>query len=145
MQPVDAVISRSINHRCNFDRLKALQEPLPAIFPAEYKGMWAAVGKIIDGLHLSNHKMESCKSNYNPELFSSVHPNVKHADTMAAEQQFSWLGKFKKQINSMTKPNQLFFLHRIIVRHNAYNASALRNGQKTLNLPVRTPRQRAGF
>ena len=128
------------------DRLKAFKESVPeVILPKEYANMWWKIRKIIDGLHLKNHRREDCKARYNPKQFGKVQPNVEHADTMAAEQQFSWLSKFRKQMNSMTKERQLFFLHRIIIRHNAYNASQQKQGVKTLHISARSPKQRAGL
>ena len=132
--------------RCNLDRLKAFREPVPkVVLPKDYESMWPKIRKVIDGLHLKNHSREECKIKYNPELFAQAHPEVKHADTMAAEQQFSWLSKYRKQTNSMTKERQLFFLHRIVIRHNAYNAHQLKQGRKTMHIALRSSQQRAGI
>ena len=134
-----------VYNRCNLDRLKATKEPLPGEFDPHFQGMWSAVSKIIDGLHLQNHRRDDCKLKYNPDHFAESHPGVAHADTMAAEQQFSRLGKYRKQMNSMTKENQLFFLHRICVRYNEYNARCLREGWNALAISPRSENERAGI
>ncbi|OWA54885.1 hypothetical protein BV898_19277 [Hypsibius exemplaris] len=85
------------DNMCQFANLRAFNEPLPAVFEGPYQNMWQAISKIIDGLHLRNHKQESCKVKFNPDLFGECHPEVTAANTMAAEQSFSWLTKYKKQ------------------------------------------------
>ena len=76
--------------------------------------------KIIDGLHIVNHKNPACRRDYNPDLFYKRFGEEEYKNTMVAEQTFSSVVKFKKQANSMTKENQLFFHHRMIVLRNRY-------------------------
>ncbi|WAR06262.1 hypothetical protein MAR_021631 [Mya arenaria] len=70
--------------------------------------------KVIDRLHLSNHKNKKCHTKYNPDVLPAGY------NTQAAEQTFSWLGRFKKVVNSMTQMHHLFYLHRMIKRRNSY-------------------------
>ena len=41
--------------RCNVDRLKMMKKPLP--LPGQFKTVWQNIGKVIDPLHISNHKV----------------------------------------------------------------------------------------
>lgn len=108
---------------CNLCALKAFQADIPAEPP--YNEMWKKITKIIDGLHIHNHTREECKVLYAPERFHERFPEKTSANTMVAEQTFSWLTKYKKQLCAMNKQNQLFFLHRLCVRRNFYNYKCL--------------------
>ena len=79
---------------CNVDKLKVLRKPLPIEEP--FPKIWQEVGKVIDPLHLSNHKNPECKIKYN---FSKVKEELPDANLMVAEQTFSWLGKYRKSLN----------------------------------------------
>ena len=100
---------------CNVDRLKLLQGLLP--LPAPFSTIWMDVKKVIDPLHIKNHKNPECHTKYSPE---AVKTEIPDANLMVAEQTFSWLGKFKKVLNSMPKYHQLFMLHRLVQRRNEY-------------------------
>ena len=129
--------------RCNFCNLKAINESLAGIFPEPYASMWTKIQKIIDELHLANHKRASCKVDYNPERFRLQHPQALEANTMAAEQSFSWLTRYKKQIDSMSKRNQFFFIHRIVLRRNEYNKQCLLAQKTPLQWSARSEKHRA--
>ena len=80
---------------CNLDKIAACQNELP--LPEPYNTMWFEINKVIDGLHLRNHKGEHCHSKYNPSKIAETHPELEGtANTMAAEQTFVWLSRFKK-------------------------------------------------
>ena len=130
--------------RCNFARLKAVKQPLPAGFSTGDLDLWTNIRLIIDGLHLRNHKRESCSINFNPQFFKDAHPHATETNTMAAEQSFSWLTKYKKQVNAMNKRNQIFFLHRIIVRRNAYLRHCFLNNARPIRCGKRSSQMRAG-
>ena len=100
---------------CNVARLKLLQGLLD--LPDPFSSIWQDVGKVIDPLHIKNHKNPECHEKYNPDIVKSEIPN---ANLMVCEQTFSWLGKFKKILNSMPKYTQLFLLHRLVQRRNEY-------------------------
>ena len=106
------------DNMCQLNRLLAARNELP--LEAPYNRMWLRVSKIIDGLHVANHKNGACRRDYGPDHFSQRFGEQFAKNTMVAEQTFSWLGKFRKQANSMTKENQIFFFHRLIVLRNRY-------------------------
>ena len=45
--------------RCNVDRLKLMRKPLPR--SGELSHVWQDIGKVIDPLHISNHKVTSVR------------------------------------------------------------------------------------
>ena len=130
--------------RCNFDRLKALRQPLSPPFPTDFQTAWHDTTPIIDDLHLKNHKRASCALKYNPSKFHEANPEATSANTMVAEQTFSWLAKYKKQINAMNKKNQLFFLQTIVVRTNEYIRQCSLKNKTSLAANGRNDFQRAG-
>lgn len=112
---------------CNVDRLKLLRGPLPIEEP--FPKVWQEVGKVIDPLHLSNHKNPECQIKYNP---SKVKEQIPDANLMVAEQTFSWLGKYRRSLNAMPKYHQLFLLHRLVQRRNKYNEFCHSLGKKPM-------------
>uniref|UniRef100_K1R507 CxC5 like cysteine cluster associated with KDZ domain-containing protein n=1 Tax=Magallana gigas TaxID=29159 RepID=K1R507_MAGGI len=108
---------------CNVDALGAAKEDLP--LPGPLSDMWKTVKKVIDRLHIRNHKDQKCHELYHPDdnLPSSY-------NTMAGEQTFAWMSRFKKIVNSMTQTHHLFFLHRMCVRRNKYTSSCFKEGRE---------------
>ena len=53
------------DNMCHLDNLKAARAPLP--LPGDLKYMWLDVNKVIDTLHLTNHKDKRCHQLYNPD------------------------------------------------------------------------------
>lgn len=88
--------------------------------PGKFKHIWKNVNKIVDGLHINNHKRDVCRKELHPDNFKDANPEIEEPNTMAAEQLFAWLGRFKKQLNSLPKRQQLFMLHRLAIRRNQY-------------------------
>ena len=127
------------------DRLKLLRDKLP--LDGKYSEVWLGVNKLIDPLHLKNHKVLSimisiklqlfnsafkrpeCKQLYNPEALAVKFPE---ANWMVCEQVFCWLGRFKKILNSMPKTHHHFILHKLIKRRNDYTAFCQRVGKYPL-------------
>ena len=107
------------------------KEDLP--FRSPYKEMWKNIKKAIDRLHLSNHKRPRCHSDYNAD---KILP--KEFNTMVCEQVFAWFSRFKRICCAMPKNRQLFFLHRTIIRRNAYT-SKCRVAGISPSLPVVKP------
>ena len=70
---------------CHLDGMRASKNPLP--LPSPWDKAWTSISKIIDSLHISNHKDASCKEKYNPEKLKQEIPR---GNTMAAEQTFVW-------------------------------------------------------
>ena len=118
---------------CHVDGMKVAQKPLP--FSAPYDNMWSAINKIIDSLHVKNHKDSDCKTKYNPAKLKEEFPDM---NTMAAEQTFVWLSRFKKILCSMPKVHHLFFLHRIVLHRNRYTVACYKRGLKPV-LPKARP------
>lgn len=115
------------DNMCQFDSLKAAKEDLS--LPPPFHMMWRNIRKIIDRLHLANHKHPKCKEVYNAD--KALPPGN---NTMVAEQTFFWFSRFKKIANSMSQTHHLFFIHRNIKRRNTYTANCRRKG-KELVLP----------
>ncbi|XP_060583999.1 uncharacterized protein LOC132740163 [Ruditapes philippinarum] len=114
----------SYDNMCNLDKLKAAREDLP--LPGHLAKMWTHIRKIIDRLHIKNHKDRRCQNVYNPEKV--LEENEKNVNTMAAEQLFAWMSRFKKIVNSMTQTHHLFYLHRMCIRRNKYSALCRKRG-----------------
>ena len=53
------------DNMCHVDTLKILKKDLP--FPAPFDKVWSAINKVIDRLHLRNHKDPRCNQLYNAE------------------------------------------------------------------------------
>ncbi|KAJ8028216.1 hypothetical protein HOLleu_30395 [Holothuria leucospilota] len=86
--------------------------------------MFTKCQKIIDGLHISNHKSKFCQEVLHPSNFDNMYPELKGTrNTMVAEQTFVWLGRFKKIVCAMPKSRHMFFLHRMIIRRNSYTSN----------------------
>lgn len=110
------------DNMCNLDKLRAAQEPLP--LPAPMDKMWSSIVKAVDRLHIRNHKSAKCKDSYNPDKLLPQSYN-----TMAGEQTFAWMSRFKKIVNSMSQPHHLFYLHRMCIRRNRYTAICRQRGK----------------
>ena len=98
---------------CHLNNLRVAKNPLP--LPGDFQHLWADVQKIIDSLHIGNHKDKRCQELYNPEIFKNPEMN-----TMSCEQTFAWLSRYKRILSSMPKRHHHFYLHRMVRRRNAY-------------------------
>lgn len=107
--------------------MKAAKNDLP--LPSPWDKAWSSVTKIIDSLHINNHKDKQCREQYDPSLLKRELPD---ANTMAAEQTFVWLSRFKKILCAMPKVHHLFYLHRMVKRRNQYTTHCYKNGKKPL-------------
>ena len=95
--------------------MKLWREPLPI---KSLPNLWHGnLIKIIDNLHMHNHKRETCHKDFNPAILKVSLP---HANTMICEETFAWLGRFKKILNTLPKHRFEFMLHRLIVKRNRY-------------------------
>ena len=103
------------DNMCHLDGMRVAQMPLPLEPP--WNNMWTSVTKIIDSLHIRNHKDEKCQTVYHPSQVKEKHPQY---NLMCAEQVFTWLSRFKKITCAMNKTHHCFFLHRIVQRRNKY-------------------------
>lgn len=115
------------DNMCNVDGLKIASTKLPLIEPLDE--MWHLITKVIDRLHIRNHKQIKCKTVYNPE---GKIPN--EFNTMAAEQTFSWASRLKRIACAMPRRHHFFFIHRAVKRRNQYTQRCHQNN-KTPVLP----------
>ena len=104
------------DNMCHVDNLKVAKKELPlpgthmyashAFWPSflnttgDLKHIWMDITKIIDTLHIKNHVDETCKLRYNPESIKKENPTF---NTMACEQTFAWMSRYKKIVCSMPK------------------------------------------
>ena len=103
------------DNMCNLANMKLWREPLPI---KSFPNLWKDnLIKIIDSLHLHNHSRKNCHIDFNPSILKKEMPN---ANTMICEQTFTWLGRFKKILNSLPKHRFDFMLHRLIIHRNRY-------------------------
>lgn len=115
------------DNMCHLDGLRAAKNLLP--LPSPWDKAWISVNKIIDKLHIKNHKDNTCKEKYNP---SGLKEEMPGANTMAAEQTFVWLSRFKKILCPMPKIHHLFYLHRMVKHRNRYTVHCYKNNKKPL-------------
>ena len=76
----------SYDNMCHLNNLRVAKQLLP--LHGDLKYIWLDVNKIIDSLHLSNHKDDRCKVTYDPAKMLSDGMN-----TMSCEQTFAWLSR----------------------------------------------------
>ena len=115
------------DNMCHLDGMRASKRPLP--LPSLWDKAWTSVTKIIDSLHIKNHKDAACKLMYDPGILKSELPE---GNTMAAEQTFVWLSRFKKILCAMPKVHHLFYLHRMVKHRNAYTTTCYKYRKKPL-------------
>ena len=115
-QEVEEKMTKTIlayDNMCHVDALKVAAKDLP--FPPPLHKAWASIVKVIDKLHIRNHKDVKCKTTYNPE--GKVPDGF---NSMAAEQTFVWGSRFKRIMCAMPRLHQFFYLHRAVKRRNRY-------------------------
>lgn len=95
-----------------------LKKPLPLEPP--FDTMWLKITKLIDRLHLCNHKNKLCQEIYSPEPLKEKYLNL---NTPFTEQVFTWSARFKKILCAMPQERFLFYYHRMVVRRNRYTAN----------------------
>ena len=118
----------AFDNMCNIDSLKLLRNPL-ALEGPDMPYVWQRIQKIIDPLHIKNHKRKLCHEKYNPE---KVRKSFPEANMMVCEQTFAWLGRFKKVLNSTPKVPSTFLLHRLVVARNSYTEHCYKENRKPL-------------
>ncbi|CAB3976792.1 Hypothetical predicted protein [Paramuricea clavata] len=96
----------SYDNMCNVDRLIAARSPVP--LPEPFDKMWLKITKVIDRLHLRNHKNPECAKRYSAEPLKEIHPKL---NTMVAEQTFTWASRYKKILCAMPQRRFLFYYH----------------------------------
>ena len=111
------------DNMCHLNSLKAARKDLP--LPHPFDKMWHSVIKVIDRLHLINHKDPSCKVKYNPDDVLS-----KSFNTMAAEQVNIWASRLKRIMVPMPYVHHMFFFHRMVKKRNAYTQLCYKIGKQ---------------
>ena len=114
------------DNMCHVDRLKLLRGPLPLAEP--FSNIWLKIRKVIDDLHIKNHK-EPCPTVYSPSIVKESFPE---ANLMTCEQTFAWLGRFRKVLNSTPKTHYHFLLHRLVITRNRYTELCYAEGKRPL-------------
>ena len=105
----------SCDNMCNLDKLRVAKKPLP--LPEPYDKIWLKVRKIVDRLHMRNHKNPECRVKYGSDDLKEKFPSL---NTPVAEQVFVWASRFKRIMCAMPKRRSLFFYHRMVIRRNNY-------------------------
>ena len=108
-------ITLSYDNMCHVDNLRVAKNPLP--LPGDLSHLWLDVNKIIDSLHIKNHKDKTCQKKYNPSNLKDVNPDF---NTMSCEQTFAWISRYKKIVISVGKRHHHFYLHKMVKRRNKY-------------------------
>ena len=119
-------ITIAYDNMCHLNNLKVARQPLP--LPGELKYIWSDVNKVIDDLHIRNHKDPTCKEKYNTDALKKENPNF---NTIACEQTFAWLSRHKKILCAMPKCHFHFYLHRMVKRRNSLYIILLYHREKT--------------
>jgi len=112
-------------------QLKVARKPLP--LPGDHNYIWQDITKIIDELHIRNHKDSRCRAKYNPEVVKTI---SKTTNTMSCEQTFAWLSRFKSHL-CYAKKSFSFFLHRMIKRRNLYITYCYANNRRPLQPSIK--------
>ena len=120
-------ITLAYDNMCNLNALKVARSPLP--LPGDLKYIWKDTKKVIDDLHIRNHKNPDCHVKYSTE---DLRKELPKANTMACEQTFAWLSRYKKILCSMDKVHFHFYLHRIVQRRNRYISHCYKVGKRVL-------------
>lgn len=120
-------IALAYDNMCSLAKLKVAKNPLPFAPPLDQ--LWLKVEKVIDVFHLKNHVSVQCRENFSPAELKKANPNF---NTQAGEQTFAWVGRFRHILCSMNKTHHLFYLHRMVLRRNAYTAKCYAHGKKPI-------------
>jgi hypothetical protein len=120
-------ITLSYDNMCHLNNLTVAQNDLP--LPGDLKYIWKDVNKIIDELHIKNHKDPKCQSLYNPKRIKNENPNW---NTVACEQTFAWMNRYRKIMCAMTKDHFHFYMHRLVKRRSKYISYCYTNGKKPI-------------
>ena len=68
-----------------------MRRPLP--LPGQLATFWDKITKVIDGVHIDNHKRKACHVDYHPSKVKDILPD---ANLMICEETYAWAGRFKK-------------------------------------------------
>ncbi|OWA50466.1 hypothetical protein BV898_14980 [Hypsibius exemplaris] len=71
------------DYACNIDGIKAAKWPRPLAPP--YDKMWMEILKVIDVIHLQNHKRPECRTIFIPKNIFKVHPDLQKRNMKLVE------------------------------------------------------------
>ena len=109
------ITSNVVFNVTKFLRLLMMKKPLP--LPGPMADFWSKITKVIDNVHLGNHKRPACKEDYHP---NQVKDKIPDANLMICEETYAWAGRYKKILNSFPKTKFHFMLHHLIKMRNRY-------------------------
>jgi len=92
------------------------------------------INKVIDDLHIKNHRDPSCQKLYSTE---NLRQQLPEANTIAAEQTFAWLSRHKKVLCAMPKVHFHFYLQRLVKKRNAYIEHCYETGKRVLSPKIK--------
>ena len=119
-------VTVSYDNMCHLNNLKVARWPLP--LPGDLAYLWLDVKKIIDDLHIKNHRDPRCEQYRAP---------AEVGNTTSCEQTFAWLSRYKKILSAMPKTHHHFYLHRMVVRRNRYISQCYAEGRRPVQPKVR--------
>ena len=117
-------LTLSYDNMCHLNNLKVARSPLPLL--GHLSHIWIDVKKIIDTLHISNHKDQLC---HKLDQLKRENPDM---NTMCCEQTFAWLSRYKRILTSMPKTHHHFYLHRMVRRRNNYIEQCYTNRRRPI-------------
>lgn len=121
-------ITLSYDNMCHLNNLTVARQLLP--LPGDLKYIWSDLNKVINELHIKNHKDPRCQQFYSTKQLREELPE---ANTISCEQTFAWLSRHKKILCAMPKIHFHFYLHRLIKRRNRYIEYCYLTGKKILS------------
>ena len=119
-------VTVSYDNMCHLNNLKVARRQLP--LPGDLAHLWLDVNKIIDDLHIKNHRDPRCEQYRAP---------AEIGNTMSCEQTFAWLSRYKKILSAMPKTHHHFYLHRMVLRRNRYISQCYAEGRRPVQPKVR--------
>ena len=131
-------ITLSYDNMCHVDNLRVARQPLP--LPGDLSHLWLDVNKIIDSLHIKNHRDRTCHERFDPAKVKEKHSSY---NTMSCEQTFAWISRYKKIVCSMGKQHHHFFLHRMVKRRNKYISFCYANNKRPIQPKARFCHERS--
>ena len=120
-------ITVSYDNMCHLNNLKVARCPLP--LPGDLSSPYMA-GSQQDYQRpaIKNHKDSRCEQ---------YRASEEIGNTMACEQTFAWLSRYKKILSAMPKTHHHFYLHRMVVRRNRYISQCCAEGRRPVQPKVR--------
>ena len=113
------------DNMCHVDGMKVACKDLPFLSPLSR--VWQCIVKVIDKLHIRNHKDVKCKTIYNPE--GKVPDGY---NTMAAEKTFVWASRLKCILCAMPRLHHFFYILWFLKLRNFYTQRCHKSSKNPL-------------